>query len=489
MSSRPVNITQPFRHLASASPGAPAIIGGDGGVMTYGMLDQAIDRMAGHIARLGLRPGDIVGLGMSGPDETLGIVLALALARIGVATADRSAPAEHLRLRFHTGASAEPGRVHVDASWMMVDPPASRAPAEHADPAALCRVFESSGTTGLPKHIPVSHDLMARRVHGRLRFLPGGPAVRIIAMGLGGAPGFETVLRTLWAGGTLVLTNPAQAAAAILRHGVTSIVTSPITLRTILAGLPPDAPGPLPSLQSIEVGGSELPANLHRLVVARLCPTVISVFGSSEADHTAGASIAELAARPGAVGRIRADVEARAVDDLGRALPPGIEGILQIRGDRVASGYMWDDEASAQAFRDGWFVSGDIGAVWPDGMLTVTGRVSDLINRGGTKVSPRVIEQALLSLPTVIDAAAFGVPDASGLEQIWAAIVARARIDDTVLNAFCQRALPGISPTTILQMAALPRNENGKLLREQLVAIALRTLGPASSEDQPGTPG
>lgn len=150
---------------------------------------------------------------------------------------------------------------------------------------------------------------------------------------------------------------------------------------------------------------------------------------------------------------------------------------------------MWDDEASAQAFRDGWFVSGDIGAVWPDGMLTVTGRVSDLINRGGTKVSPRVIEQALLSLPTVIDAAAFGVPDASGLEQIWAAIVARARIDDTVLNAFCQRALPGISPTTILQMAALPRNENGKLLREQLVAIALRTLGPASSEDQPGTPG
>jgi long-chain acyl-CoA synthetase len=97
-----------------------------------------------------------------------------------------------------------------------------------------------------------------------------------------------------------------------------------------------------------------------------------------------------------------------------------------------------------------------------------------VINAGGVKVHPKTIETALLKLPTVLDAAAFGVPDEVGMTRIWTAVVALARIDDAVLKAFCRRALPDVPLRTIVQVKVLPRNENGKVLRAPLVDMALR---------------
>ncbi len=109
-------------------------------------------------------------------------------------------------------------------------------------------------------------------------------------------------------------------------------------------------------------------------------------------------------------------------------------------------------------------------------MLTISGRASDVINAGGVKVHPEIIEAALLKLPTVLDAAAFGVPDATGVTRIQAAIVARTQIENAVLNDFCRVALGSVAPVGIMQMKALPRNEAGKIMREQLVDLALRMM-------------
>lgn len=464
-----MNISAPIRRLARLYPETVAIVRADDSTLSYRDLDRAIDRMAGHASALGLRAGDVAGLAVAGPDETLSLTLALALARVGVAIAAPSAPREHLRLCFEQNRATEPGNVAYNAAWL--SEPAEPPGVAPDDGAALCQVFASSGTTGTPKHVPVSHELMARRVAGRWLGLSGGRATRIIATGLGSALGFETALRTLWAGGTLLLSNPMHAAGAMHRLGVTSIVASPAALRSILDALREDAEPP-PALESIEIAGSVLPAPLHRAATARLCRRIVCDFGSTEADTIAAAPFDALAARAGAVGYAHTDCEVEAVDDGGAPLPFGEPGILRIRGDRVARGYLWDDTATQDGFRDGWFHSGDLGAVWPDGMVTLTGRVSELINSGGVKVSPHTIEAVLLTLPMVVDAAAFGVPDAEGIEQIWAAIVARTRIDDAVLNAFCQRALGGMSPRFIMQVKALPRNENGKVLRERLVELA-----------------
>ena len=285
-------------------PDAVAIVTPDGIAITYRALDRCIDRMTGHAAALGLRAGDIAALTIAPPDQLTALTLALGLVRMGVAIADPNAPPGKPRLRFQAGGRApRPGRVSFDASWMLTEPVglATGGANAHADPEALCCVFASSGTTGEPKHVPVSHALMTRRVFGLWLGLSGGRETRMIAIGLGGALGFKTVLRTIWAGGTVVLFEPALAATAIARHGVTSIVGSPFALRTILDLMPAEA-GPFPSLKTIEFAGSSLPGPLYERIAARLCPTVISDFGSAEADHFAAAPVAALESRPGAVG-------------------------------------------------------------------------------------------------------------------------------------------------------------------------------------------
>jgi len=127
-------------------------------------------------------------------------------------------------------------------------------------------------------------------------------------------------------------------------------------------------------------------------------------------------------------------------------------------------------------FRNGWFYPGDIGTVWPDGMVSLTGRSAEIINSGGAKISPAVVEERLLTLPGVTEAAAFGVPDSSGIERIWAAIVADPPVDEAVLDNFCDRCPKGQAPEIILRLTALPKTESGKVLRRALRDMAL-TMG------------
>ncbi len=459
-----MNITAPLRRLARLAPHAAAIIRADDSVVTYGALDRQIDAAAGRVLALGLRPGDVVGLAVTGPDESLSLTLLFALARLGIASADPALAAAHLRHRFTQGGDG------YDTTWL------DGAAAEvqlWADADATFRIFGSSGTTGAPKFAAISHALMAQRVFANWLAPGGGQARRMIGVNLGITWGLAAVLRTLWAGGTLVLSNPKDAAAAIRRHGVTVLNVSPGALRALVETLPDDA-APPPTLTTIEVGGSRLQAALHDIAAARLCPTIITYLGATEAGGIASAPFAALAGRPGAAGFVHADVVLEIADDADAPLPPGTEGRVRLRGPLTIAGYL---DGPGENFRDGWFYTGDIGALWPDGMLTLAGRVGDLINSGGVKISPAVIEDVLLALPGVSEAVAFGVPDAYGEDEIWAAIVARWPIETKVLSALCARVLPGKTPRTILQVPALPRNTNGKVRRDMLVAFARQQRG------------
>jgi fatty-acyl-CoA synthase len=467
-----MNITEPIRQQSRLAPDAVALIQPSGPPLSYAALEHAIDRMTVHAARLRLRAGDIVGLAMDRTEQGPALVLALALARMGVACADPGVPRQHLRMMLMPAQVAGAGEVAFDAGWMAPPVDGDRPPAPiHPDPDALCRVFASSGTTGMPKNVPVSHALLTRRVLGRWLSQSGGKATRMVAMGLNTALGYTSVLRTLWAGGTVVLLQKGNFAEHIQRHGVTAVVAPPVALRLILEAATPSL-GPLPLLEAIEVAGSALPAGLRDAAMERLCPNIFSDFGSTETDNTAFAPMALLDARPGAAGYVSPGVEARAVDASLVPLPPGSEGVLCFRSDRIATGYLWDDAATAANFRDGWFVSGDVGAVWPDGLITLAGRRSELINFGGEKVSPRRVEAALLSLPGITDAAAFGMPDEQGIDEIWAAVVSRARIDQTGLLRTCALTLGRLAPVALLQVDALPRNANGKVQRDSLVELA-----------------
>jgi acyl-CoA synthetase (AMP-forming)/AMP-acid ligase II len=138
----------------------------------------------------------------------------------------------------------------------------------------------------------------------------------------------------------------------------------------------------------------------------------------------------------------------------------------------MISGYLNDPEANAEHFKDGWFYPGDTGHISEDRVLTVTGRVSERINAGGVKVSPEIVEQAILPFEGIAECAAFGAPDAIGAEQIWLAIVANKDLDFEELRKHCTAKLGVRAPRQFLTLAALPRNETGKVLRAELVELA-----------------
>jgi acyl-coenzyme A synthetase/AMP-(fatty) acid ligase len=433
--------------------------------------------MAAHARRLGLRAGASAQIIVNPPDEVPALILLLALARIGVTTAEPGM-LKHQPILFQAAGAktVATGAVSFDASWLEGDAPETPI---HDDPSALVHIFASSGTTGLPKRIGFTHDLMAKRVFARWLGLSGGRAVPMIAVGLSGAWGYASVLRTLWAGGTIVLFDPRDPIPPMHRHGVTHLLASTIALRSILGHLPRDGPPP-PTLEVIETGGSTVPLVLLQEAMARLCPDIMVYLGATEVGGIAAGPavtvLAERESRPGLIGPLFPGVRAQAVDDADQPLPPGHEGILRVATWTHVDGYLGETDANA-ALRGGWFYPGDTGAVWPDGMISLTGRASEIINAGGMKVSPTVVEERLLALPGVAEAAAFGVPDAGGIERIWAAIVADPPLDDSALDTFCDRSPKGQAPEVILRLTALPKTESGKVLRRALRDLALTVRG------------
>ncbi len=470
-----MNLTSIIRRRARTQPDAIALIAANGQPISYRDFDRRIDASAAHAASLGIRPGDVVGFDLHTTTE---LIYGLGLARLGVVTADQRLPPHLLRLRLTADA---PPDAPTDAATLQFDPAWTSLPttgptlgdiiAPHAAPEAICRIFASSGTTGQPKFIPLSHELQVRRVLSHwLDQAPEGGR-RWILTSFGTTLGFGAAVRTWFEGGCVVRADPARAADIIPTHRVSAITASPTALADLLERLPAHA-GPFPTLRGIEAGGHRISPALHHAVRTRLGGQLISHLGATEVGRIASAPLEQIHARPGAAGHLLPGVVMQSVDAQDRPLPPGEAGILRVRTNAMVQGYLGADAATGSAFRDGWFYPGDTGHIAPDGMVILGGRVSELINCGGDKIDPVILEAALCRLPQVTDAAAFGVPDAHGITRLWAAITATTTIDQSTLAACCAQALPGLRPRAILQVPRMPRNDNGKIIKALLVEYA-----------------
>ncbi|MFO1324109.1 MAG: AMP-binding protein [Burkholderiales bacterium] len=472
-----MNVTEPIRRHARLAPAAAAYLRRDLSAVTYAEFERTLDALAHRIRGAGLRAGQSAAFGCN--DHYRNLALTLALARVGVACAPLSLPADLTDVAIVDDGIAGNGCDRVVALadlWPpdLLDATAAGAAAIERDASLTFANCPSSGTTGAPKFIPVSHALAARRVFVRQAASQfPAPLRQVCYVHPATWYGVSSLLRVLWQGGTIAEPNTEAGTIGdwLARSRINYMVASPIALQKVAANAP-FMRGPY-ALSTIEVAGSALPRFAYDLARARLCANILCAYGSTESSGAASAPVSVMGGAPGTAGYPWPGVEIEVVDADDRPLPAGREGLVRIRSELNAGGYLADPAATARVFRGEWVYPGDLGKLAPDGLLTVTGRTDDVINRGGDKVSPHAVEEAMMALAPLREVAVFGVADGTGSMQICAAIVPEAPLAAEPFHASCRDRLGAHAPVMIMHMRALPRNDNGKVLRDELVAMAL----------------
>jgi acyl-CoA synthetase (AMP-forming)/AMP-acid ligase II len=287
-----------------------------------------------------------------------------------------------------------------------------------------------------------------------------------------------STLATLFSGGTVVIPpkfNPLSFWSTVREHRVTWYSAVP-TIHQVLAlrakGSRPDGAEQLRFVRSCS---ASLAPQLMAEMEAAFGAPVLEAYGMTEAAHQMASNpLPPLARKPGSVGR-GTQVDIAILDDAGNILAPGATGEVSIKGRNVFSGYEGNAQANAESFANGWFRTGDQGILDQDGYLTLVGRIKELINRGGEKISPREIDEALLRHPAVAEACCFGIPDRVYGEAVAAAVVLKGEATEKELIGHCHSSLSDFKcPQTIYIMDAIPRTATGKIQRRSVAAAILK---------------
>jgi acyl-CoA synthetase (AMP-forming)/AMP-acid ligase II len=413
-------------------------------------------------------------------------VAAYALARIGAvfllldpleAPAVRAALARRLRLAavLDDNPAARLDAIPVlspQAEWLepgsVAADPKLRAEGDDA-PLMICL---SSGTTGAPKAMFRSHrdhDIISRQ--GRRRSGEGAGDRFLAVTSLHFTFGLYHAMQTIDGGGTVRIARPpltfGDFCQLIDRENITRLALTPLHAREIMRQLPDDRPR-FPGVRDLTLSTAFAPEALRFEARRRLSPNVVIAYGSNEAWYVTRADPPDQLRFPDTVGLPFDGVEVEIVDDHDRILPPGDVGLVRVRGGGFASGYIDDPEATAKAFRDGWYYPGDLGALAPEGALFLKGRADDLINFDGVKIFPSDIEATLLGHAAVAEAAAFPV-SADGYRQIpAAAVILRGAATSDELLAYCKERIGPRAPRWVHILDSFPRNAIGKVLKREL---------------------
>ncbi|MES2940056.1 MAG: fatty acid--CoA ligase family protein [Pseudomonadota bacterium] len=474
-----MNLIDAIRHHARIRPYDVAVIH-PAGAVNYLQLAGTVTGLAARLRAEGLASGMTAAVLVGDPFMHLALVLAAMAA--GAASVSGHPNHGPFPPGLEIGAVLADGPltfapasrvVQVDTARWIGEAAASEdalLPAAWGfqDGRAMHRYFSSSGTTGTPKLMGYAGNVLETMAMRSVATEPISQGPTLSAMWLSSIGGFGIVQSTLWHGATLVQAmSPQEMLRAMSLYGVRTLRVSPHQLQGLL-DLIRGRPVRFASLERIEIGGAAIPASLLLTARAILCPNITGVYGSTEAGLVAQAPAALLHAHPDAAGYVMPGVDVRIVDDDGAPLGFDAEGRVQIRTPTMVEGYLGDAAATATGFRDGWFVPGDLGLLRADGLLLLRGRADELINLGGVKINPALVDEFLLAQPGVRDAATFARRRAGMLDDIWAAVVPGPGFDEAALLAAARARLNVRAPSRVVQVADIPRNAMGKALRQQL---------------------
>ncbi|MFC9623613.1 class I adenylate-forming enzyme family protein [Streptomyces sp. NPDC056930] len=366
--------------------------------------------------------------------------------------------------------------------------PLAAPPEVEIRPEDDATIIYTSGTTGRPKGAVATHlaqvgAALNPRYHAAASMLgrgiiPGqGPApVSLLTFPFFHVAAFTGFYAAMAAGGTLVLMRKwdAEEALRLIReHRVTHYAGVPATALQLLAAAERAGDG-LESLQMLNTGGAAAPPDLVAQLTARHGDRIEPRNGYGLTETSGGVLAnfgAEYRLHPGSVGRPTPTTEVRIAGPAGEALPEGEVGELWLRGQSLVRGYWRDGAATAQAFTDGWFRTGDL-AVVHEGRVSVVDRIKDMVIRGGENVYCVEVEAALHDHPDVEDAAVLGVAHPVLGEEVAAVVRLRAGATVTVeeLREHVGRSLAAfkVPAHVLVRDEALPRNPTGKILKREL---------------------
>jgi acyl-coenzyme A synthetase/AMP-(fatty) acid ligase len=469
---------------AVARPEAVAFID-NGRSFTYAQLDRDIRKFTAALRELGVAKGSRVGLGCG--DFYVNGALLLALEGLGATTLmlgrrewSESTPLL-ASLDIAIGDGELPpdsvGRHHaITPAWIE----AVRARPEHGaedlptksdDDTIL--ILRTTGTTADPK---ILHCV--RRTHA------AWSDNWIWQLGLTNSSRFLLVLTldvytvytlatgVLRAGGTVVRENRVPLDQAIWDHGITHLALFPIHLQKLVDGLPAGFRKP-PGLL-ITSFGATLSESLREKTIERLATVLYDNYGSREVGFVSRIA----AANSGGIGVVTYDAEVDVVDDQGRSLPYGELGRLRIKTPFMHREYVGSPDTTARFFRDGWFHSGDLAILHGRKRVQLMGRSDDLLNIGGVKWPPSMIEEVVLRSVSAKDAGVCSIRNRDGIEELLIAI-AGAQIDDQELARRLNQGLRRLQFATVrfVRVSEIPRNAGGKIQRDQLKRILFRAVG------------
>jgi acyl-CoA synthetase (AMP-forming)/AMP-acid ligase II len=464
---------------------------------TYGELRSAADRLARSLGARAVEPGDAVALSLPNGPEIVAAFLGVVAAGAAAAPLNQAYTEDEFRaylddlqpraMLFLRGeespARAVCAALGVPCLELEGDTtaglaiggalPAGAAPAH--DPEAIALLLHTSGTTSKPKGVPIRQRNLAAsaRAVATTYGLSGDDASHC-AMPLFHVHGLvASTLATLASGGSVIAPRRFSASsfwAECAAYGVTWYSAVPTIHRILLSraedGSPDHAGHGLRFARSCS---SALPGPLMAAFERRFALPLVEAYGMTEAAHQMASNpLPPGDRRAGSVGRATG-TEIAILDDDWRPLPVGAVGEVSVRGPGVVDSYRANPEATAACFRDGWFRTGDSGSLSPDGYLALAGRIKELINRGGEKISPHEVEDALLTHPDVVEAVAFAVPDDKYGEIVGAVVVTRGPIDEAALRAHCAERLATFKvPVRVHALGAIPKGPTGKVQRRLL---------------------
>ncbi len=450
-------------------------------VMSYQGLADGIESISERIDGLNLDKEEPVAVSILNPPFMLATVFALLRNGYSVAPVNsRRAPfiagagIRHM-IYDKVGQVTSSGRnIRFDPSWLPKHLPASSRTYRKRPAANSSMIFFTSGTTGLPKKLVIPAAALDARLSYPFNFATGAYQKILILPGPATTFGFYGVCEVLNLGKTVSFSLINTALPLINLFGIEAVVAAPAQALTLVEMKNQNPGYRVNSLKAVFIGGGKIdPTSLPR-VRAALCRNVINDYGSTEAG-TAGLTPFDLVSdSAGAI--IFPWVDLEIIDDVDRQMPFGAQGVVRIRSPQLKENLKVAGPDALPDTRDGWFYPGDLGLLDNDRILHLAGRNSDVINRGGFKVSGTRIEEVLQAFPEIKEAATCGILGTSGVEELWIAVVPNGAIDIARIKIhLSEHKDVQLMPDEVIVMDELPRGEAGKVqkprLRERLLEL------------------